>query len=302
VWNGGNPTALFIRYDGSLLRSWPSVHTALGILSSDEFSDRTESFRWIAPGQLYMCSDGLLEAENAAGEAFGPERMRRALTAASPENRFGRVRTAVSAHLDGRPAHDDVSLLAIDCARVRRVTATLPKKTTEETPATRSSTKWRLGMRLSAAELKTIDVLPFLMEWVKQVQVDPEHHGQIFLILAELFNNALDHGILGLDPLLKSDLNGGFERYIDERVARLAALETGFIEIEIEPLRQFEHEVLQLRLKDSGNGFDHQSILAADISQSTKRCGRGIPLLRDLCAQVTYLANGNEAVVHYRLS
>jgi CheY-like chemotaxis protein len=302
VWNGGNPNALFVRYDGAILRSWSSIHPALGILSGDEFSDRTESFRWIAPGHLYMCSDGLLEAENPAGEAFGLERMQRVLTSVSPESRFARIRTAVSDYLNGQLAHDDVSLLAIDCALVGRVTTPLPKKIMEDVLTTRLSTAWRLGLRLSAAELKSIDVLPFLMGWVKQVQVDPEHRGQIFLILAELFNNALDHGILGLDSSLKADLNGGFERYLDERATRLSALDTASIEIEIELSRQAGREMLQLRLKDSGKGFDYQSVLSTNISQSTKRSGRGIPLLRDLCTQVMYLGSGNEVVVQYSLT
>jgi two-component system, HptB-dependent secretion and biofilm response regulator len=300
MWNGGNPTALFARYDGVILRSWPPMHPALGILGSDAFSDRTELFRWVTPGQLYMCSDGLLEAENAAGEAFGPERMARVIASGAPESRFGRIRTTVMAHLDGRPAHDDVSLLAIDCTRARRVATAVPKKVMEEETSTApSSLRWRLGLRLSAAELKTIDILPFLMEWVNQVQVDQEHRGQIFLILAELFNNALDHGILGLDSSLKSNFAEGFERYIAERTARLAALETAFVEIEIEPLWNPRGEVLQLRIKDSGNGFNYQSLLTTDISQSTKRGGRGIALIRDLCSQVTYLGSGNEVVVHY---
>lgn len=303
VWNGGNPTALFVRHDGVILRSWPSIHPALGILNSDEFSDRTESFRWIAPGQLYMCSDGLLEAENAAGEAFGPERMQRVMRMVSPESRFSRVRTAVMAHLDGCPAHDDVSLLAIECTRIGQTSLVTAKKPVADGPFTlRPALRWRLGLRLSATELKTIDILPFLMEWVNQVQVEHEHRGQIFLILAELFNNALDHGILGLDSSLKSDPEEGFERYITERSTRLAALETAFIEIEIEPSWRSEGEMLQLRIKDSGNGFNYQSFLLTDISQSVQRCGRGIALIRDLCDQVTYLGNGNEVIAYYRLS
>jgi two-component sensor histidine kinase len=147
-----------------------------------------------------------------------------------------------------------------------------------------------------------MDVLPFLMEWVEQVNVDKEHRERIFLILAELLNNALDHGILELDSELKADPEDGFERYISERLARLAALETGFVEIEIEPVWQRDGEHLQLRVKDSGKGFNHEAMLRADISESQKRSGRGLPLLRDLCTTVTYLGNGNEVVVYYRVN
>lgn len=306
VWNGGNPTAMFVHHDGSSPRSWPSMHPALGILSSEKFSDQTESFQWVKPGCLYMCSDGLLEAEDATGEAFGPERMRRVFSAASSTSGFARLRTAVATHLNGQPAHDDVSLIAVECPRVRERLLTVGNTETpvqeHTSPMLVGRKRWRIGLRLSAAELKTIDVLPFLMEWVEQVRVAAEHRGSLFLILAELFNNALDHGILMLDSSLKADSSEGFERYLSERALRLGALETAFVEIEIEPSGRPEEDMLQLRVKDSGNGFDYPALLATDISQSTKRCGRGLALLRNLCAQVTYLGSGNEVVASYRLS
>jgi CheY-like chemotaxis protein/anti-sigma regulatory factor (Ser/Thr protein kinase) len=303
IWNGGNPAALFVRHDGRILRSWPSMHPALGIFRSEEFSDRTEVFHWIEGGQLFMCSDGLLEAENIEGKAFGEERMRRVLARASLESRFGRLRTALNAHLDGRPAHDDLSLIAIDCLSVRSLNMSKTGRTKrEENSAVRLSTRWRFGVRLGATELKTMDVLPFLMEWVEQINVDKDHRGRIFLILAELFNNALDHGILGLDSGVKADPEDGFERYLAERAMRLEALASGFVEIEIEPLRQPAGELLQFRVKDSGGGFDYDAMLGTTIEDSSKRSGRGIALVRDLCAKVTYLGNGNEVLAHYRLS
>ncbi|MGE0682973.1 MAG: SpoIIE family protein phosphatase [Candidatus Binatia bacterium] len=305
IWNGGNPPALFVRHDGTILRSWLPSHPALGILRTEEFSDRTELSRWVEPGQLYMCSDGLLEAENAQGEAFSEEQMHRVLAASSPESRFERLRLALQTHLNGLPAHDDVSLIAIDCWNKKQVKGNGRlggEQAGDLAPLFANRRLWRLGLRLSAAELKTLDIIPFLMEWVEQVNVDKEHRERIFLILAELLNNALDHGILELDSGLKAEPEDGFERYISERVARLAALENGFVEIEIEPVWQLEGEYLQLRIKDSGKGFNHEAMLQADISESQKRSGRGIPLLRDLCTTVIYLGNGNEVVVSYQLS
>jgi anti-sigma regulatory factor (Ser/Thr protein kinase) len=210
------------------------------------------------------------------------------------------------AHLNGHLAHDDVSLIAVDCPRVWQ--RKIVPGDREQAPHLSLSSQalqgksWRIGLRLSAAELKTLDILPFLMEWVTQVKVDSKQRGQIFLILSELFTNALDHGMLGLGSSLKSNLAEGFECHLAERAARLAALATGFIEIEIEPSWQPEGEVLQLRVKDSGNGFDYARMLNTDIATSTARSGRGIALLRDLCSRVTYLGNGNEVVAYYRLS
>lgn len=115
VWNGCNPNALLVGHDGALLHSWPSTHPALGILDTEEFSGETEVFPWTSPGQLYLYSDGLIEAENSQREAFGEERLWQVLTTSSSENRVQRLRAAATAHLDGRPAHDDISLLVANC-------------------------------------------------------------------------------------------------------------------------------------------------------------------------------------------
>ncbi len=307
IWNGGNPAALFVCHEGDSPRVWPSAHPALGILNNEEFSDRTESFLWGKPGQLYMCSDGLLEAEDPAGDGFGSERLQRILSETPPESRFGRVRTEVTAHLDGQPAHDDVSLIAVTCPQARRMKTSVTQEisratnTPDASPISLSE-HWRISVRLSAAELKTVDILPFLMGWVDQVNLHSEHRGQVFLILSELFNNALDHGILQLDSALKADPEDGFERYLSERAARLAALDSGFVEIEIAPSWRLEGEALELCVKDSGNGFDHERMLKVDISASTAKSGRGIALLQNLCSKVTYLGKGNEVVAYYRLT
>ena len=48
----------------------------------------------------------------------------------------------------------------------------------------------------------------------------------LFTVLAELFNNALDHGILELDSGLKRDVEG-FSEYYKQRIERLEKLENG---------------------------------------------------------------------------
>ncbi len=114
VWNGGNPEALFVEEDGTVAEHFPSLHPPLGILNAETFDPRTTTACWTRPGQLLLCSDGLLEAENNAGEAFGQEGMLQALAAGGPSP-FDSVLESVERHLDERPAHDDVSLIAVDC-------------------------------------------------------------------------------------------------------------------------------------------------------------------------------------------
>ena len=122
----------------------------------------------------------------------------------------------------------------------------------------------------------------------------------MFLILSELYNNALDHGVLALDSGLKHQ-EDGFGLYLDMREERLAGLQHGAIEIELERVQESQVPYLKLRIMDSGKGFHADSILNADISSSTRPAGRGIVLVKTLCAEVKYPGCGNEVIALYRL-
>ncbi|MEW5944051.1 MAG: SpoIIE family protein phosphatase [Pseudomonadota bacterium] len=300
VWNGGNPPAIFVSDSGKLLRTWKSSHPALGIFTEADFDSTTEAFRWQEPGQLYLCSDGLVEIQNEAGEEFGQERMLRVLVTSPGDSRVERLISAVTGHLGGLVSHDDISLAAINC----------PMELGSAYPASKTSQKkdappvephrWKLALRLSAVELKSIDIVPLLLAWIGQLDFKETHRNQVYLIFTELFNNALDHGILKLDSTLKSRPDG-FEKYIEERRLRLATLEHGILEIEAERLRQEGTEFLRVHIKDSGNGFDHESVMKHDIASSTLPSGRGIALVKHLCRKIDYLGNGNEVAVLYEL-
>ncbi|WP_165873456.1 ATP-binding protein [Parasulfuritortus cantonensis] len=124
----------------------------------------------------------------------------------------------------------------------------------------------------------------------------------MFLIVSELFNNALDHGVLGLDSRTKS-LEGGFERYLEERERRLAELNDGVIDIGFHLHMADQRPFLDIQVRDSGRGFDyHAYIDAPDDDQSLYQThGRGIRLVKTLCEEVTYKDNGNRVFARYAL-
>lgn len=302
IWNCGNPPVFFVDLKGEVIRNWSSRHPALGILGNESFDDTTEVFHWRQPGRLYLCSDGFVEAQNTADEEFGVERMMQVLTTASADARFESLRAAVCAHLNGEAAHDDVSLLEIDCVS-RKAESRVSVDTQEDRSnvLTQGFRQWNVRFRLSASELQSIDIVPLLIAWMEQVKIVPEQRGQIFLVLSELFTNALDHGVLELDSRIK-ELPDGFEEYMRVRTERLSTLRSGSVEIEIGPVEKAGKSFLKGRVKDSGRGFDHEAVMRVDITQSLECFGRGIALVREFCENVTYLGNGNEVIVHYPLS
>lgn len=116
LWIGGMPAALVIDAAGTVIRRFDADNLPLGVdyQLQDAIATTRLNCRYPQGAQLVLYSDGLIEARNAAGEAFGSERLAAALAAAPGAARRDAVKDAVNQHLGTGPAHDDISLLIID--------------------------------------------------------------------------------------------------------------------------------------------------------------------------------------------
>ncbi len=302
VWNGGNPDALFVNARGEIAMQWASNHPPLGILPDKLFSGMTETVVFHEPGDLVLCSDGLTEAENPAGGWFGIDGVHAALST-DPDShaRFTNLLTRVEAHLAGYPGRDDISalLVSVPIDRRRQIRFDAP------TPAHRGHlAEWRLDLSYGAEELRYIDVVPAVLGFVTQIRLLRPHQGALFLIFSELFNNALDHGLLGLDSATKNWI-GGFEVYMRQRGERLAKLRAGRIDLAFQLHQEGSRAVLDMSMTDTGPGFDFEKRLDNPDALGTangQAYGRGISLVKNLCEQVVYSGNGNKVWVRYVVS
>lgn len=300
VWNGGNPDALFVATEGEVIMEWASNHPPLGILPPSLFSGATETAVFHEPGELILCSDGLVEAEDPEGKWFTLEGTRAALTGLrDPGQRFQNLKSSLEAHLAGRPARDDVScmLVTVPIERRRQVRFTAPAPQHQGRVA-----EWRLDLAYSAPELRYIDVVPAVLGFVSQVEALKPHQGTLFLIVSELFNNALDHGLLNLDSNIKGMI-GGFELYMQHRAERLAQLNEGRIALSFLVHDDDGRALLDIDVSDSGPGFDFQAQLgdqALDPADARPH-GRGIALVRGLCQELQFFGSGSRVRARYRL-
>ena len=109
IWNGGIPSAIHVQNNGEL-HKFRSQHLPLGVVDAEAFETATEIFQ-ARPGTLLLCSDGLTEAENAAGEPFGEGRFEAILRNSAPHRLFHNIFSALENHLGGGIAHDDLSIV-----------------------------------------------------------------------------------------------------------------------------------------------------------------------------------------------
>lgn len=298
VWNGGLPQALLVDERGTLLKGFPSEAPPLGILPNNDFDAKLEVYRWLDRAELVLCSDGLTESFNSAGMEFSESSLISAIAAADQGDKFAAICAAISAHLNGEESHDDISLAVIPC-----YDRSLSKPEPAPTEFVHTEfADWEIRLNFGPRQLRDENCMPALLGWLNQIGLNETQFGEVLLVMSELFNNALDHGILGLSSITK-DGPDGFSNYMTERKKRLAALDAGNIEVRLNYRVDAEHASLLISLKDSGDGFDMSSAsTGVESEDDDKAHGRGITLVRLLCRRVAYLGNGNHVEAEYALS
>ncbi|MDD4880526.1 MAG: fused response regulator/phosphatase [Gallionellaceae bacterium] len=299
IWNGGNPDVLFINDQGEVAMRWPSRHPPLGILPPALFSGATEVVSYQHPGEMVLFSDGIIEAENPDGQRLNMHGLEALLAQAPSGERLPAIEAGVARQLAGRREHDDLSAIVVKVPIERRQTV---RSSQAASAPDRHVSEWRMELSWGPEELRSMDVVPALLGFMGQIKGLQTHQGQLFLILAELFNNALDHGVLGLDSRTKS-LDGGFERYLEEREGHLNDLRDGRIDMAFHRHLHDGRTVLDIRIKDSGVGFDWSAFLDSsnDDQGLYQTHGRGIRLVRNLCQELSYGDNGSAVFARYAL-
>jgi len=114
AWNGGNPAVYVVNEKNEIVKEFASKHLALGILPDEAFDAKTEFLSCEGNNSVIMYSDGLIEAENKAGEVFDEEKLQQefkhSIAAAALRDS---IVNSVTNHLDGEKAHDDMSLVVL---------------------------------------------------------------------------------------------------------------------------------------------------------------------------------------------
>ena len=221
VWNAGMPPVFVLSADGRLKTRIESTHVPLGIIDAMSFEQPSPIM--LEDGDAaFLHSDGLTEAMNPQDEEFGEQRLLeffRQTPASGP--RVDALTEAHTAFLGGRAMVDDVTYVEI---RQRRGIVLQDLEQHEETKA-----DFNLSVELGArvlAEHEPAKVLQSIMSELPILRDQPN----AMLVLVELFNNAVDHGVLGLDSEVKQGRDG-FEAYYKLRDAALSRLRDGRVKM-----------------------------------------------------------------------
>lgn len=115
IWNGGNPPVFSVNENKEVVKKFDSKHLALGILPDESFDAKTDFLACEGNNSIVLYSDGLIEAENSKGQIFDEDMLLDVLkTNKNAVQLRNNIVEAVSNHLDGEAAHDDMSLVVIN--------------------------------------------------------------------------------------------------------------------------------------------------------------------------------------------
>ncbi len=294
IWNGGLPEAFLYRSESETYDLLPSKHLPLGVLPSNSFNGDTENFQLDYGDKLFMWSDGAFEARNREGVMFGEDSLHKVLYEnAGDIQLFDRILSSVHSHIGASEKDDDMSLVEIEMQDVDIVAEV--DHVAEKKQGCLSD--WYMNFDLPESSLKEFDPLPLLMNIISEVPGLRQHRTPLYTVLAELYTNALEHGILGLSSELKSSPDG-FAKYYNERADRLRGLEKGKVSFQLSHFADDAGGLLKIHVIDSGNGFNFKSKASDDTSQNL--FGRGLTLIQELAESIQIHEPGNNIEVNYR--
>ncbi|MCG5548856.1 ATP-binding SpoIIE family protein phosphatase [Halorhodospira halochloris] len=316
VWNGGMPP-LWLLQGSRVVATFQSSELPLGIVSDQRGGRRRISYHDLpAGGYLYACSDGVVEAALEGGWMYGAEGVEKALTSVPPGQGFDKILEQLEIYWDSNESDDDTTLLELD---LDQLLARGPKRGVGMNPAA----PWQAELVLDAGTLGRLNPVPSIMDLLSDLGALEEHQQSLYFIIAELYNNALEHGLLGLDSSLKRTPEG-FEEYYRQRSKALNELNEGEIRIRISSHSDQDVSdgkkpcAITIDIVDSGPGFDYQEWMAvaragnrdgqscgdsstdaAMAYELNKPAGRGISMVRELADSLEYWPPGNRVVVSF---
>lgn len=293
VWNGGMPDGYLHSMATGERTPLTARHLPLGVLSPQAFDDRTEVFPMALGDRVFLLSDGVIDTCDANEQLFGVQRLQEVFALnRQPDALFEEIERALRDF--GGEARDDVSMVEISLLEPARLN---PPAVVYSDSGQSCPLDWSVSFEFRAATLKRFNPLPYLLQLLLEVHGLRAQSGALYSVLAELYSNALEHGVLGLDSGLKRDASG-FTRYYQQRNVRLDELQDGFVRVHLQVTPEGEGGCLAICVEDSGKGFDIERVLERPLDP-VRLSGRGISLIRQLGRNASWSDEGRSARVEF---
>lgn len=300
ILNAGLPNVLLKGKEKGVKSFFKSENMPLGVIGSEDIEFSVSRSELEQGDKIYIYTDGLNEIVNTEGERLGNERIKKLFfNDEKNQNLFDSILNLAYSFSHNAKRTDDITLVEVTCDK----TLLNVKEELKFFGNMQPAMDWGLDFEFSSEVLKRENPLPLILQSIIEIQglrVCREH---IYTILAEMFSNALEHGLLGLESNIKKDADG-FAQYYSLREKRLEKLEGALIKIKIshQALAETSGKLI-FQLSHNGKGFDYEDYLSSfDYDNQNSMYGRGIKLIKELASDFRYSQGGKCLEVDYSWS
>lgn len=303
-WSGGFPDMMVFK-DQTLAYQVSSKHMPLGVLDIDEFSSVTDVITLNDNERLLIFTDGLIELPDHTGRQFDYRGLAAAI-GPHTKNWIKSIFDAADSYYGQPDVPDDLTLMEISPVE-HHLEVPLPASSElRACEANAGYTPWSLNFFADAHQLKQDNVLAEITKILGGFPELAERLPELSCVVAEAYNNCVDHGLLDLNSHMKmvstiTTPEQMFLQYYQMRQERLANFVAGSIELEFSTKVINNRLELLIKITDSGDGFDYHSALATlveDIDHD-KPCHRGLALIHQLCENIRFADGGRTMLLTF---
>jgi len=314
ILNAGMQPALVLNPKTREVTEFSSSIVPLGVLASANLNTDFQMMSVDGSEFVVFYSDGVVEAKNDQDEMFGVERVKETLLNHSVDLEY--LFQTSKAFAAGEAFDDDVSLICIDVKKVLLAPEQANADGLERVAIPVDVGSWKKHFCFDSISLKSSDrIVETIVESIMLTLPIIKHKEALFIIVAELMSNMVEHGILKLDSKLKQEKNG-HSKYLQKKQLGLESL----TDIKLSILVEHEPVISDLKTvagrlrfmmaygteacrfdehldKDMGETF----IIDESLNDFSKYYGRGNILLNNLCSKLIYYRSGEmvEAVFEW---
>ncbi|MET0391140.1 MAG: SpoIIE family protein phosphatase [Polyangiales bacterium] len=142
LWNCGLPPILLRRHADGTVQDYESQCLPLGLLSSHELEIAPTRIEVRRGDDVFVFSDGLTESTDAAGQLFGVDRVKAALSGNhAPGAGFGAIMSALASFRGAVAGKDDLSLVCVSVGHTRPSTPAGRARGPQEIPRSTDSSQ-----------------------------------------------------------------------------------------------------------------------------------------------------------------
>lgn len=279
IWHGGMPNAYLYNEESKEVITIESQHMPLGVREQNEFDDAVQLYYVNKNQKLIVMTDGLTEAVNADGQMIDATDYKEAVL--NDGDSIEAIVNCYQQYSDGVTQWDDLSVLELTCTEVKR------QEQEQDNSIVNDTVPWEFNLHIEDQMLSR-DVVHNIIDMIGGSLALRENKGVIYTLLMEMFSNALDHGILGLDGKEKNS-NEEFDSFYKEKESRIKELSGSYIDVWVSYVPDNIEPLLKIRMSHNGNEFD---ITASESSTSDALHGRGIDLIDAISKDALYSDNG----------